>query len=138
MKARSIGYWVTTVLFALALGGSALGDLLRAPQVVEGVAHLGYPGYLVTLLGVWKVLGLVAVLVPGFPRLKEWAYAGFFFELSGAVFSHVASGDAGHLGAPLVLAALGMASWALRPEARRLGTLLAKRDRPAPIAAHAA
>jgi hypothetical protein len=123
MTARSIAFWVTTVLFALALGGSAFADLVQAPPIVEGFGHLGYPLYLTTLLGVWKVLGVAAVLAPGLPRLKEWAYAGFFFELSGAAFSHVAAG-VGSPAAPIVLALLGLASWALRPESRVLGQLL--------------
>jgi hypothetical protein len=123
MKARSIAYWVTTALFALAIGGSGVGDLVHAAPIVEGFGHLGYPVYLMTLLGVWKMLGIVAILAPKFPRLKEWAYAGFFFELSGAAFSHLASNDPNVL-PPLVLLALGMASWALRPSTRMLGTLL--------------
>jgi hypothetical protein len=123
MKARSIAYWVTTVLFALAMGASGIADLVHAPPLVEGFGHLGYPVYLLTLLGVWKMLGIVAMLAPGFPRLKEWAYAGFFFELTGAVFSHVAASDP-NFAPPIALALLGLASWALRPSNRMLGTLL--------------
>ena len=123
MKARSIGYWITTALFVLAMGGSGMADLVHAPPIVEGFGHLGYPEYLMTLLGVWKMLGIVAILAPGLPRLKEWAYAGFFFELTGAAFSHVAAG-VGSPAAPLVLALLTLASWALRPESRLFGSLL--------------
>jgi hypothetical protein len=123
MTARSIGYWITTALFALALAGSGVGDLMQAPQIAEGLAHLGYPPYLMTILGIWKMLGVVAILAPGFPRLKEWAYAGFAFELTGAAFSHVAAGIGSPV-APLVLLALGVASWALRPENRLLGRVL--------------
>lgn len=123
MKARSIGYWVTTVLFALAIGASGIADLVHAPPIVEGFGHLGYPEYLMTLLGIWKVLGVAAILAPSLPRLKEWAYAGFFFELSGAAFSHLASHDP-NVAPPVVLAILAMTSWLLRPEARVLGTLL--------------
>src|SRR5260370_31211571 len=64
-----------------------------APPGVYGITHLGYPIYLLTILGIWKTLGVVALLIPKFPLLKEWAYAGFFFAMSGAVFSHIASGD---------------------------------------------
>jgi uncharacterized membrane protein YphA (DoxX/SURF4 family) len=100
-----------------------MGDLSGAPQVLEGMAHLGYPAYFATILGVWKVLGAVAVLAPRFPRLKEWAYAGIFFDLTGAAASHAASGDAaGKVITPLVLVAIAAASWALRPEGRKLAS----------------
>jgi hypothetical protein len=120
MHARTIAYWITTVLFSLALGASGLADLAHAQPLVDAFDALGYPGYLLTLLGGWKLLGVIAILAPGVPRLKEWAYAGFFFELSGGAFSHLASG----VGSPtmtIVLAALGLASWALRADARLLG-----------------
>lgn len=120
-RTRTIAYWGTTGLLALAflVGGAA--DSARAPNVVAGLAHLGYPAYFATLLGVWKVLGAAAVVVPRFPRLKEWAYAGMLFDLSGAAVSHAASHDpAGKVLVPLVLLGLTMASWALRPADRRL------------------
>jgi hypothetical protein len=126
MRARSIAYWVTTVLFAVAIGASGIADLVHAPPIVEGFGLLGYPTYLMTLLGVWKLLGVVAILAPRFPRLKEWAYAGFFFELSGAAFSHLAAG-VGSPAAPIALATLALASWALRPESRALGMLIPAR-----------
>jgi hypothetical protein len=91
-------------------------DLGRAPAVVAGLAHLGYPAYLATILGVWKLLGAAAIVSPGLPRLKEWAYAGMFFDLTGAAASHAAvGGPAGQVTAPLVLLALVMASRTLRP-----------------------
>jgi len=123
MKARSIAYWVTTVLFALGIGASGIADLVHAQPIVEGFGLLGYPLYLTTLLGVWKLLGVVAILAPRFPRLKEWAYAGFFFELTGAAFSHVAAG-VGSPASPLLFLALGLASWALRPEGRLFGSIV--------------
>ena len=126
MTARSISYWITTVLFALALGASALGDLVLAPPIVEGITALGYPLYFVTILGVWKALGVIAITAPGFPRLKEWAYAGFFFHLTGAIASHLAIGDVA-IAAPVVLLLLGVTSWALRPESRVLGRLAPER-----------
>jgi uncharacterized membrane protein YphA (DoxX/SURF4 family) len=96
-------------------------DVMKGPDVLAGMAHLGYPAYLATLLGVWKLLGAVAVLVPGFPRVKEWAYAGMFFDLTGASVSHAASGDpAGNVLTPLFILALVVASYLLRPESRRL------------------
>ena len=105
--------------FAFAAGG--LVDLSRGQQIIATFAHLGYPPYLATLLGVWKVLGAVAILAPRFPRLKEWAYAGIAFDLSGALVSHLAAGDGlGNLMPPVVLLALAAASWALRPESRSL------------------
>jgi uncharacterized membrane protein YphA (DoxX/SURF4 family) len=121
MKAQTVGYWICTALIALAFLSGGAGELLRAPQVVEGMTHLGYPVYFVVILGIWKLLGGVAILLPGFPLLKEWAYAGMIFDLTGASASHVASGDdVRHILVPLVLAALVVASWALRPEGRRL------------------
>ena len=123
-KAKAIGYWVTTALVAFAIGSGGAAQLARMPQNVEGMTHLGYPAYLLTILGVWKVAGTVAILAPGFPRLKEWAYAGIFFDLTGAAASHAASGDVvWHIVAPSVLAVLTVASWALRPPSRVLGTL---------------
>ncbi len=92
-------------------------DLQHAPEVQK----LGYPDYLMTILGVWKLLGVAAILSPAMPRLKEWAYAGFFFDLSGAVASHLMSGDAvAHAIAPLVIGVLAIASWSLRPASRKL------------------
>ena len=102
---------------------------MRAPQVVATISHLGYPSYIATILGTWKLLGVLAILAPGFPRLKEWAYAGFFFDLTGAAVSHAASGDAvGVVIFPLVLLVAVMASWALQP-AR--GAFVAQKLKPA-------
>jgi len=122
VKFRNIGYWVATGLAALAFAFGGAMDVSRSPDVVAGMAHLGYPIYLATLLGIWKLLGAVALLVPGFPRIKEWAYAGMFFDLTGASVSHAASGDpAGNVITPLVILAIVGASYLLRPESRRLG-----------------
>jgi len=124
MKIKAIGYWVATGLVGFAfLAGGAM-DLSRSPQVLEGMAHLGYPGYFAAILGAWKLAGAVAVLAPRFPRLKEWAYAGMAFDLTGAALSHASSGDdAGKIITPLVLFAIVAASWALRPASRKLGTV---------------
>lgn len=129
MRARTIGYWATTIFVAAELLAGGLTDLLHGREalvagqpVQEVVTHLGYPAYVLTLLGAWKLLGGVVLLVPRFPRLKEWAYAGTFFEMTGAAFSLVASGsDAGTVGFPLFVAALALVSWALRPRDRTLG-----------------
>lgn len=121
MKAQTVGYWICTVLVALSFLSGGAVDLLRVPQALEGMTHLGYPAYFMTILGAWKVLGGGVVLLPGFPLLKEWAYAGMIFDLTGASASHVASSDdVGHILTPLVLAVLVVASWALRPEGRKL------------------
>jgi uncharacterized membrane protein YphA (DoxX/SURF4 family) len=121
MKSRTIGYWICTVLIAFAFLSGGVAYLLRLPPVLEGITHLGYPAYFLIILGFWKLLGGVAILLPGFPLVKEWAYAGIIFDLTGATASHIASGDdIRHILVPLVLAALVVASWALRPESRKL------------------
>jgi hypothetical protein len=130
MKAKNITYWTTTVLIAFFIGSGGVAQLARVPGTVDGFVHiLGYPRYFVTILGFWKVLGAIAILVPRFPRLKEWAYAGIFFDLTGAAASSAAVGGSGgiyafHILAPLVLAVVAVASWALRPESRTIGVLI--------------
>jgi uncharacterized membrane protein YphA (DoxX/SURF4 family) len=121
VRLRIVAYWVTTLIVA---GESAVGglwwDLMRIPYVRETLAHLGYPLYFATIMGVAKGLAVVALLVPRFPRLKEWAYAGVFFVYIGAAASHWAVGDtAGVVLAPSTFAAITLVSWALRPSARR-------------------
>ena len=121
MKFQNVGYWATTGLVAAAFAFGGVMDVMKGPDVLAGMAHLGYPAYLAPLLGVWKLLGAVAVVVPGFPRIKEWAYAGMFFDLTGAAVSHAASGDpAGNVLTPLFILALVVASYLLRPESRRM------------------
>lgn len=122
MNARTAGYWTATTLTTLALLPGGFFHLLHAEQAVQGVAELGYPEHFSTLLGVGKILGVLTILAPGLPRLKEWAYAGIAINLSSAAFAHVAKGSATwHLIAPLVILGIALASWALRPESRRLG-----------------
>lgn len=130
MKLKLICYWVLTIAAAAELLVGAEWDLTRRPDVVHLVTHLGYPTYVLTILGFWKLLAVIAWLVPGFSRLKEWAYAGVFFETTGAAASHIASGN-GLMDAswPLVLAALSMASWALRPQSRRFTVAFFSRTR---------
>jgi hypothetical protein len=123
-KLMTIAYWLTTIFgpASFVIGGYLF--LSRDPQILANNAHLGYPSYFVLILGFWKILGAVAVVVPGWPRLKEWAYAGFFFDLTGAAASHVFAGDgAADILAPLGFLALVVASWALRPANRRLGAI---------------
>jgi uncharacterized membrane protein YphA (DoxX/SURF4 family) len=123
-KAKSIIYWTTTILVAFSMSGG-VAQLAHVPGVVDGfVRVLGYPPYFVTILGFWKVLGAIAILVPRFPRLKEWAYAGIFFDLTGAAASSAAvGGNAFHVITPLVIVGITVASWALRPPSRTIGVL---------------
>jgi uncharacterized membrane protein YphA (DoxX/SURF4 family) len=128
MKTKNITYWSTTGLIAFFIGSGGAAQLVQFFANPHGVVpQLGYPMYFFAILGVWKVLGAIAILVPRFPRLKEWAYAGIFFDLTGAAASCAAVGGYGaygfHVIAPLVLAALMVTSWALRPESRTLGIL---------------
>jgi|SRR5579859_4480993 len=131
MNPRAIGYWTTTAIVTIELLVGGTSDLVRGREVlvagqpvVEVLTHLGYPVYLLDILGIWKLLGALALLVPGFPRLKEWAYAGTLFALTGAIASGVASGDnSADLVGPGFLAACALASWALRPQSRTLGAL---------------
>jgi DoxX-like family len=119
MTARNIGYWSSTALVALAFAGGGMADLAHPASMIEIMKHLGYPGYFMSILGTWKLLGAAAVLAPGLPRLKEWAYAGMAFDLTGASLSHAISGDAlANVATPLFLLALVATSWALRSGAR--------------------
>jgi hypothetical protein len=126
---RVLGYWVATTLIGLETLAGGVTDLVHGrtmlvsgPFVVDVITHLGYPVYVLSIIGVWKLLGGIVLFAPGLPRLKEWAYAGIVFELTGAAASHaLSSGDAGQLIAPLVFMGLALASWALRPPSRTLG-----------------
>ena len=123
MKAttKSIAYWMTTGMIALAMFSGGIAELVHRPETINGMIELGYPVYFVMILGFWKLLGSVALVIPGFPRVKEWAYAGFFFNMTGAAVSHLVCHDAAwHVGVTLGLAALTVASWALRPASRTL------------------
>ena len=133
MRAKSVAYWTTTVLTAFFIGSGGVAQVARVQGTVDGFVHvLGYPLYFVTILGVWKVLGAIAILVPRFPRLKEWAYAGIFFDLTGAAASSAGAGVYGaygfHVLAPLILAGVAVASWWLRPESRTIGVLFPAKD----------
>ncbi len=116
-----IGYWISTTLVALAFFSGGIVDLMRSPEMLAGMTQLGYPPYFLLILGAWKVLAAPALLAPGLPRLKEWAYAGIIFDLTGAAASHGFVGDeVGKIIAPLVLMGIALASWALRPAGRTL------------------
>ena len=118
---RATFYWLATALLLseLVLGG--IWDVLRVPRVRELIERLGYPTYFLVILGVWKLLGAVALVIPRFPRLKEWAYAGIVFNLTGALISHVVSGDIepGPMAYLVVMIGATAASWFLRPPSRR-------------------
>ena len=123
-KRNKIIYWIFTLWLALGMVSTGAGQLLKWKEgqgAVDSITHLGYPVYFLTLLGIWKILGVVAVLIPKFPVLKEWAYAGFFFAMSGAIFSHVAAGDSliSALPALLLLILTGI-SWYFRPADRKI------------------
>ena len=128
MKAKPIVYWTTTILVAFFMTGGAtqVWQYVHNPHGV--VPQLGYPMYFFAIIGSWKVLGAIAILVPRFPRLKEWAYAGIFFDVTGAAASCVAVGVYGayafHVIAPLLIAGLTVASWALRPPSRTIGIII--------------
>lgn len=123
-KRNKIIYWVSTIWLALGMFATGAVQLFKAKEGQGGVdmiAHLGYPVYLVTMLGICKILGVVVLLVPKFPLLKEWAYAGFFFIMCGAIFSHIASGDAAkELFPSLLLLILTALSWYFRPANRKM------------------
>ena len=128
MRARSIVYWTMTGLVAFFVGGGGVSQVFQYAGNPHGtVAALGYPLYFFGILGVWKALGAIAILAPGFPRLKEWAYAGIFFDLTGAAASCAAVGGYGayafHVIAPLVICGFLATSWALRPPSRVIGVL---------------
>jgi DoxX-like protein len=132
-RIRLIAYWILTIPVVFEMVAGSLWDVLQIEYVRVILRHLGYPLYVDFVMGPWKLAGAVAVIAPRFPRLKEWAYAGFFFNYYGAVASHLWVGDrAGHWIPPLVFAAFTLASWALRPDDRRLpdtrpsGTLSAR------------
>ena len=123
MKHRTFTFWSATALVCVAFVGSGFANLFHSPHVAADMARLGYPRYFSTILGAWKILGAVAVVVPRLPRLKEWAYAGMIFDLSGAAISRAIAGDGvPGIAPPLFVAALVVASWVLRPADRVLGS----------------
>jgi DoxX-like family len=120
-KAKTIAYWVTTGVLVFCMTGGIF-ELLGLRTTIEGITRLGYPPYIIPALGLGKVLAILAILWPGLPRLKEWAYAGIFFNMMGATVSHVARNEAAwHIVVTITIAAITLASWALRPQSRRLG-----------------
>lgn len=120
-KSNKIIYWISTIWLALGMVSTGIVQLIKIKEEVANMTQLGYPVYLLTILGIWKILGVVTVLVPKFPLLKEWAYAGFFFAMSGAVISHLVSGNgAKEIFGPMLLLILTVVSWYFRPADRKL------------------
>ncbi len=120
-KRNKIIYWISTIWLALGMLSTGIVQLMKMEEEVAVMTQLGYPVYFLTILGIWKMLGVITVLIPGFPLLKEWAYAGFFFAMTGAVVSHLAVGDgATALFGPVLLLILTGASWYFRPSDRKM------------------
>jgi DoxX-like family len=120
-RSKKIIFWVATIWLSLGMFSTGLVQLLHRQEEVELMVRLGYPVYFLSLLGVWKILGVAAVLSPRLPLLKEWAYAGFFFAMTGAVYAHVASGSAvNEIFPSLLLLLLTIVSWYYRQADRRL------------------
>lgn len=123
-KRNKIIYWIATLWLALGMVSSGIVQLIKNKEEVDMMTHLGYPLYFLTIIGVWKMLGVAAVLIPKVPLVKEWAYAGFFFAMSGAVVSHFAVGDgAKEFFGPVLLLILTVISWYLRPLDRKISSV---------------
>lgn len=122
-KRNKIIYWIATVWLSLGMLSTGIVQLIRLEEEVANFTRLGYPTYLLTLIGIWKILGVITILVPRFPLLKEWAYAGFFFTMTGAIFSHLATGNgATELFGPALLLVLTVLSWYFRPASRKISS----------------
>jgi len=120
-KRNKIIYWISTIWLALGMLSSGMVQLFKVKAEVDFIINMGYPIYFLTIIGIWKILGVVALLIPKFHLLKEWAYAGFFFAMSGAVFSHIASGDSViEIFPSLFLLILTVVSWYFRPASRKI------------------
>ncbi|MGC4103529.1 DoxX family protein [Ferruginibacter sp.] len=119
-KRNKIIYWIATIWLSLGMVSTGVVQLLKVKDEAALFSHLGYPSYLLTIIGAWKIAGVIAVLLPKMPVLKEWAYAGFFFTMTGAVFSHAAVGDAAkEFFGPVLLIVLTLLSWYFRPANRK-------------------
>lgn len=120
-KRNKIIYWIATLWLSLGMLSTGIVQIIKMENEVTMMKNLGYPLYILTILGIWKILGVITVLIPKFPILKEWAYAGFFFAMSGAVFSHLANGDAGKdFFGPILLLVLTFVSWYFRPADKKI------------------
>jgi hypothetical protein len=120
-KSKLIWYWIITVVLSFFIFSGGLAQALQVKGVVQGFKPLGYPTYFISLIGIWKMLGVIAILIPKFKLLKEWAYAGLFFTMTGAIISHIASNNISiQIIAPVVLAVFTVLSWYLRPANRKI------------------
>jgi len=120
-KSKLIWYWIITAVLSFFIFSGGLAQALQVKGVVQGFKPLGYPTYFISLIGIWKMLGIIAILIPNFKLLKEWAYAGLFFTMTGAVISHIASHNVSlQIIAPVVLAVFTVLSWYLRPANRKI------------------
>ena len=119
---NKIIYWVATGLLSVGMLGSGLAQIFHAKEMVDIIVPLGYPLYFLYIIGVWKILGVITILIPGFKLLKEWAYAGFFFVMTGALVSHLASGDDGikQIIGPCMQTVFIILSWYFRPANRKI------------------
>ena len=120
-KRNKIIYWIATLWLALGMLSTGIVQLIKMDKEVDMMKHLGYPIYFLSIIGVWKILGVVAILIPRLPVVKEWAYAGFFFLMSGAIISHLVMGDAAkELFGPTLLLILTVTSWYFRPAHKKM------------------
>lgn len=120
-KKQKILYWVSTVWLALGMTSTGIVQLIKMEEEVANFTNLGFPIYLMTILGIWKLLGVLAILTPKSPLIKEWAYAGFFFTMTGAIVSHLSVGDEIlTLFGPSLLLVLTIISWYYRPKDKKL------------------
>lgn len=120
-KRDKIIYWISTIWLSLGMVSTGIAQVTQMKEVVEKMSLMGYPSYFLVIIGVWKLLGGIVVLVPKYPLIKEWAYAGFFFIMTGAIFSHLAVRDEviEYFG-PTLLLVLTIVSWYFRPLNRKL------------------
>jgi uncharacterized membrane protein len=120
-KTKLIIYWVATGLMSFGMLASGLAQIFHAKEMVELISHIGYPLYFMYIIGVWKILGVIAILIPGFKLVKEWAYAGLFFAMTGALVSHLACGDGlKEIIGPFMQTVFIILSWYFRPASRRI------------------
>ncbi|MGZ4054862.1 MAG: DoxX family protein [Bacteroidia bacterium] len=124
-KKKLIIYWIATALLSFGMLGSGLAQLFQTKDMIDLITPLGYPTYFLYIIGTWKILGVIAILVPRFALLKEWAYAGFFFLMTGAFVSHLASGDYSLKGliGPFMQTIFIILSWYFRPANRKTGSV---------------
>jgi hypothetical protein len=124
-KRKQIWYWIITAILSVCIFSGGLFQAMQSKQVLQGFKPLGYPTYFISLIGIWKMLGVIAILIPNFKLLKEWAYAGIFFTMTGAVISHIASDDVKvQIISPIVLAVFTVLSWYLRPANRKISPVI--------------